>query len=379
MHTRFQHTIGVMHTASKIFDAIVADPHSRSLLNSEFSLTEGIIERQRIIIRLAALVHDLGHSPFSHAGETLMPVKKKIATGDDKLYAHEDYSVEIFNRTIFPELSTHSEISSRNITATEITGLIEGTPPSALGALCKDIISGRIDADRMDYLLRDSYYCGVRYGLYEFDRLINTICVLEDPEDGTHSIGIKEDGLHAAEGLLIARYMMFHNVYFHKTRVIYDYHYQMALKEMLGGAFLKPTSESNVKKYMSWDDWRVLGLLANDKAGEHGRLLSNRDHYQLVYQTSESHENDIASDAAFKNFSIAEDIAKDVPHHVWAERKSFAGDISVLVRDSGKVHTKPLLELSGVVKSLRPLNQKRLYVARSDSESIRAQIDSLSA
>lgn len=77
MHTRFQHTIGVMHTASKIFDAIVADPHSRSLLNSEFGLKDDIIERQRIIIRLAALVHDLGHSPFSHAGETLMPVKRR--------------------------------------------------------------------------------------------------------------------------------------------------------------------------------------------------------------------------------------------------------------------------------------------------------------
>lgn len=231
----------------------------------------------------------------------------------------------------------------------------------------------------MDYLLRDSYYCGVRYGHYEFDRLINTICVLEDPEDGTHSIGIKEDGLHAAEGLLIARYMMFHNVYFHKTRVIYDYHYQMALKAMLNGVFPKPTTKGNVQKYMAWDDWRVMGLLASDKAGPHGRLLANRDHYQLVYQTSESHENDIASGLAFKKFAAAEEIARDAPHHVWTERRSFAGDISVLVRDSGKSHTKPLLELSGVVKSLRPLNQKRLYVARSDSDSIRAKIESLSA
>lgn len=379
MHTRFQHTIGVMHTASRIFDAIVSDPHSRSLLNSEFGLTDSIIERQRIIIRMAALVHDLGHSPFSHAGETLMPVKKSVTNGEDKLYAHEDYSVEIFNQTIFPDISKHSEISSQNISASEITGLIEGTPQSALGALCKDIISGRIDADRMDYLLRDSYYCGVRYGHYEFDRLINTICVLEDPEDGTHSIGIKEDGLHAAEGLLIARYMMFHNVYYHKTRVIYDYHYQMALREMLGGVFPKPSTLANVRKYMAWDDWRVLGLLANNKAGEHGQFLANRDHYQLVYQTSESHENDIASGVAFKKFAAAEDAAKNVPHHVWSERKSFAGDISVLVRDSGKLHTKPLLELSGVVKSLRPLNQKRLYVARSDSDSIRAKIESLSA
>lgn len=265
------------------------------------------------------------------------------------------------------------------ISAAEITGLVHGTPTNALGTLCKDIISGRIDADRMDYLLRDSYYCGVRYGHYEFDRLINTISVLEDPEDGSYSIGIRSDGLHAAEGLLIARYMMFHNVYYHKTRVIFDYHYQKALEEMLGGGRFPKPSDAGIKKYIAWDDWKVLGLLAAGKAGEHGHILADRTHYQLVYQTDESHLNDITTEMAFKRFAAVAELAKDVPHHVWKERKSFSGDILVLVRDSGRPHTKPLLELSGVVKSLRPLNQRRLYVARSDADSIRSKVEALAA
>lgn len=380
MHTRFQHTLGVMHTASRVFDAIISDPHSRNLLESEFGLRDDIVERQRIIIRLAALVHDLGHTPFSHAGEELMPAKESKSHDDRHvLYSHEEYSVEIFRRCIYPELAQHKDLSSRNISCDEITGLVEGTPANALGSLCKDIISGRIDADRMDYLLRDSYYCGVRYGHYEFDRLINTICVLEDPEDNSYSIGIKSDGLHAAESLLIARYMMFHNVYYHKTRVIFDHHYQMALREMLGnGRFPKPT-ESGIRKYLGWDDWKVLGLLSAGKAGEHGHILMDRKHFQLVYQTAESHLNEISTGLAFQKFAEVEDYAKDVPHYVWSERKSFSGDILVLVRDSGKQHTKPLLELSGVVKSLRPLNQKRLYVARSDAESIRSKAEAIAA
>nr|WP_280177627.1 HD domain-containing protein [Arsenicitalea aurantiaca] len=377
MHTRFQHTLGVMHTASRMFDALVSDKRSRELLKTQLHVTESVIERQRIIIRLAALVHDLGHAPFSHAAETLMPEKASGLPGKSKLYSHENYSVEIFKKEIYPLIKDNGEISSNQITTAEVTGLIEGTPVNALGALCKDIISGRIDADRMDYLLRDSYYCGVRYGHYEIDRLINTICVLEDDDDGTLSIGVTEDGLHAAEGLLIARYMMFHNVYLHKTRVVYDYHYQHALRKMIGGTFPKPTTSSNLRKYMNWDDWKVLGMIAAKKAGDHGDILANRNHYKLVYQTSESHENSDSNKLAFEKFEAAASICAKVPHYVWREDKSFAADVQVLVRDSGRAHIKPLLELSGVVKSLRPLKQKRLYVSDSHSDSMRSEIESV--
>ena len=379
MHTRFQHTLGVMHTASRAFNAIVRDERSQDLLKSAVGLSDGILERQRIIIRLAALVHDLGHSPFSHAGEDLFPVKTS-AQGEKEqvLYSHEEYSTRIFEEFIFPKIKDHPGISSLSITSKEITGLID-TPTNPIGILCKDIISGRIDADRMDYLLRDSYYCGVRYGHYELDRLLNTICVFEDPEDGTFSIGIREGGLHAAEGLLLARYMMFHNVYYHKTRVIYDYHYKQALKELLGkeSAFPKPTSAHQLNRYMKWDDWKVLGDLSAGRGGEHGEILRSRAHHKLVYHTSESFENEEAAAKAFEVFETVRAAADPASRYVWEENKSFSADIPVRIEQGGHVATKPLLELSGVVKALRPLNQKRLYVSRLVSDSFEKLIPKL--
>lgn len=380
MHTRFQHTLGVMHTASRAYDAIFSDSRSRDILKSAFGIEEDIVGRQRIIIRLAALVHDLGHSPFSHAGEDLFPAKPSVkGSGSKPLYEHEEYSVGIFEHCIFPLIEHHKDISSRSIGIKEITGLIDKSPANPIGALCKDIIAGRMDADRMDYLLRDSYYCGVRYGHYEFDRLLNTICVCEDNEDGTPLIGIKEDGLHAAEGLLIARYMMFHNVYYHKTRVIYDFHYKNALKEMLGrlGVFPKPSSKLDIEKYLKWDDWKVQGILANGGGGQHGEILRQRTHYRLAYQTSESFENEDKKQEAFNQFERVAAMANQSASYVWAENKSFSADIPVTVENGGKIVTRPLLELSGVLKSLRPLNQKRLYVEQSVADSFDAKIAAL--
>ncbi len=380
MHTRFQHTIGVMHAASRAFDALVTDRKSRDILEKTIGLSDGVIERQRIIIRLAALVHDLGHSPFSHAGENLFPIRTPSADHEeDILYEHEDYSIRIFEELIFPIIKNHKDIHSRSIMPSEVTGLIGKVASNPIGAICKDIISGRMDADRMDYLLRDSHYCGVRYGHFEFDRLLNTICICEDPEDGSPSVGISEDGLHAVEGLLVARYMMFHNVYYHKTRVIYDYHYQNALASLLGEdqRFPKPSSAASLKKYVKWDDWRVLGLLSSGKGGKHGEILRNRDHYRLVYHTNESFEDEAAAEAAFALFEKIQAEADPNHSHVWSENKSFSADIPVRVENGSLLTTRPLRELSGVVKSLRPLNQKRLYVASSLADSFEAKIPSI--
>lgn len=369
MHTRFQHTIGVMHTASRAFDTIVNNKYNREILDTELNLNDHTVERQRIIIRLAALAHDLGHSPFSHAGEGVFPYKDDTKS---ERFEHEDYSTGIFENLIYPLIKDHPDIANNNISCQEIIGLISKKVVNPIGLFCKDIIAGRIDADRMDYLLRDSYYCGVRYGHYEFDRLLNTLAVCLDPDDGGPSIGIKEDGLHAVEGLWIARYMMFHNVYFHKTRVIYDFHYKEALKAMLGreGHFPKPTSIKNFNKYLEWDDWLVFGNLKNGKGGEHGKIICDRNHYRMIFHTNESFENDDERRRAFKEFDqVCEEIIGQ-PHYIWEEKKSFTSDIPVLIENGDSFQTRPLLELSGVIKSLRPLNQRRLYVPSSTADSI---------
>ena len=136
----------------------------------------------------------------------------------------------------------------------------------------------------MDYLLRDSHHAGVHYGRFDLQRLISTMTAIR-VKDGPPRIGIQEGGWHAAEALVIARYFMFTQVYFHKTRVAYDIHIREAMKELLpGGHFPKP---ERLDEFLAWDDWRVLGLLASGAGGEHGKRLSGRDHYRLVFQTNE--------------------------------------------------------------------------------------------
>ena len=154
----------------------------------------------------------------------------------------------------------------------------------------RDVIDGQMDADRMDYLLRDAYHAGVQYGRFDPHRLVNTVCAIRaegEENGGAPRLGILEGGVHGAEGLVLARYFMFTQVYFHKTRVAFDIHLRHALKEVLpGGVFPKPVADE-LDSYLVWDDWRVLGLIAEGKGGEHGRRLATRNHYRKVYHTPE--------------------------------------------------------------------------------------------
>lgn len=154
-------------------------------------------------------------------------------------------------------------------------------------AFWRQLIDGQMDADRMDYLLRDSLHAGVDYGRYDWRRLRNTIQVIEMPQNDNETplgyrIGIAEGGFHAAEALVLARYYMFTQVYFHKTRVAYDHHFQEALSVLLNGCFPEPTPKS-IGLYHKWDDWKVLGELAGGGGGEHGRRLRERNHYRARF------------------------------------------------------------------------------------------------
>jgi uncharacterized protein len=90
---------------------------------------------------------------------------------------------------------------------------------------------------------------------------------------------------HAAEALVLARYFMFTQVYFHKTRVAYDHHLRRTLAELLGGQFPRPDA-ATLDEYLKWDDWRVLGLLADGRGGDHGRRLAERDHFTALSEKS---------------------------------------------------------------------------------------------
>ncbi len=356
MHTRFAHSLGVCHIASRLYDAIVQ--RDKDLLRSEYHFTDSGVHRQRQIIRLAALMHDLGHGPFSHAAEELFPFKE-----EGKRWVHEDYSAAIALQEL-RELVENHNLNKNNygIKIDEIADIFSPASKMSSSIVWKEIISGQMDADRMDYLLRDAYHAGVSYGKYDLDRVINTICLCEDEEVGGHLVGVEDDGIHAAEGLLIARYMMFTQVYFHKTRVIYDYHYEQALLQILsqsGGTFPEPTM--SLHEYLCWDDWQVLAELKAGNGGDHGRRLMDRDHFRMVFYTSEvpdANEMD-RFETACTALSTHNFVVRDASKSWYKFRRD---EIRVRLRGPGRTRSVPLATRSPIVNGLRTVNQRRLYV-----------------
>ena len=358
MHSRFEHSLGVMHMATMLYDGIVE--RSRHLLEEELGYVEDGLRRHRVLIRLTALLHDVGHAPFSHASEELFPTK--ISGGER--YVHEDYSASICRRHFRDVIRDHPLNRNYDFTEEDVANLLEGGEEAGHAIFWRDLISGQMDADRMDYLVRDAHHAGVGYGRYDWRRIVNTIRVVPSVDDGSPRIGVGEDGLHAAESLILARYFMFTQVYFHKTRVAYDHHLHEALKVMLPGGVFPAPIDSELEDYLAWDDWQVLGRLANDEGGEHGRRIAARNHYRMIAQTPET-----PSDDDLRRLNSWREALHDMLAFEGRADKSWyklgATDIPVF-REGPTRKSAPLSRLSSPVEALRPIRQVLLYVRPED-------------
>jgi hypothetical protein len=184
-HSRFEHALGTYHLARRTLSLFEEHEDFRDVGRDEC-----------LLIRVAALLHDIGHYPFSHALEEIGALNHEevarplIASGE---------VADILRR----ELGAHAP--------EKIVSLIRGESDSPLQGL----ISGSIDLDKLDYLRRDAFMCGVSYGEIDVDRLINALTLLRDPETGELRVGMVEKGLSALESLLFAKYQMYRNVYWH--------------------------------------------------------------------------------------------------------------------------------------------------------------------
>lgn len=184
-HTRFSHSLGVMYIIDRMMSA--------SVLQSKIS-TE---ERQKL--RVAALLHDIGHYPFSHVIETVMTEQN---TRSER--KHEKLGAYIIANSSIEEILTKS-----NIDSTEIGQIITGESPEPL---YNQLMSSELDADRIDYLLRDAVHTGVAYGRFDLNRLIHTLTI-----DGNGQLCVEKSGMHAVEGYVIGRYLMWAVVYTHRV------------------------------------------------------------------------------------------------------------------------------------------------------------------
>lgn len=363
-HSRFEHSLGVMHIATQMFDRVVKK--SKDFLQTEMCFDDVGLEKDKVLVRLAALLHDVGHSPFSHAGEGTMAENPK--TGEP--YDHEDYSAAIIELIMKDVIEGHKINWNYEITAKEISDFLKGDSSLKRRLLWRPLITGQFDADRADYLLRDSYHIGVQYGKYDLHRLIATMTIVV-PKGRPPTIGVEYGGFHAAESLIAARYLMFTQVYFHHTRRAYDHHISETLNVLLheeqkGSAtfapetFPPPINEKNVNIYLEWDDWKVHGLIKEGKAKSPGSIILNRNHDRTVYQTSE-----VPTEEEWNEQEEVTEALKDKISFIDLAEKSWykigSTDLSIIKEDASN-EVNPLSNLSSIVKGLRPIKQMRIYV-----------------
>ena len=184
-HTRFEHALGAYHLAGRTL----------SLLEDRGEL-QRVPRDDSIIVRAAALLHDIGHYPFSHALEEIGATH------------HEDVAHPLITAGEIAQILREAFGADA---PERIVSLIRGRSTSPLQGL----IAGSLDLDKVEYLKRDAFMCGVPYGEIDADRLMDSLVVVDDPASGRLTTGVHEKGLAALESLLFAKYQMYRNVYWH--------------------------------------------------------------------------------------------------------------------------------------------------------------------
>ncbi len=369
-HSRFEHSLGVMHIATRLFDTI--ENKCAHILEDRLNYNQRESNARRLV-RLAALLHDVGHAPFSHTGESLMPHKDGP---ESKKFVHEDYTAQLIQHEMKDVIDDHSENkNSYNLTGKDVADFVLGKSTLDGGRLFwRELVVGQLDADRMDYLLRDAYHCGVTYGHYDLDRIIDTITVVEDRRDDFPEglrIGIEDGGRHAAEGLILARYFMFRQVYFHPVRKAYDNHAYKALQLFLNagkgnGLLPNPSSKQSRKKYLKLDDWKVMDFINSEKAGRHSDAILRHRHDRCVVKTREvANAIEIAQHEKNLKRLLESDIEAtsiDADKEWYKVNKS---EIRIANNDStlsAPSQSKPLSEVSNVVQKIEGSKQLLILV-----------------
>ena len=189
-HSRFSHSLGVYEIVRRMVTEIK-------------SLSVELSEYDKICVMLAGLLHDVGHGPFSHAFEHVTN------------HSHEDYTAKIIlGETELNQVLT--EVSPR--LPEDIVSIIEHNHPNDI---LNQIISGQLDADRMDYLLRDSYFSATSYGKFDLERILRTMRVRKIDEN-KKALVVKYTGIHSVEDYIMARYQMYWQVYYHPVARSYE-------------------------------------------------------------------------------------------------------------------------------------------------------------
>lgn len=238
VHTRFSHSLGVMRLAEKITDKLIND---------------GVLSKDdRDLLRCAALLHDVGHTPYSHALEYVFYSNYGVN--------HEELSYIVINE----EPHIREVLSNHGLSPDEVARIVTGTHREPA---FNNILNGDLDVDRLDYLPRDALHTGVKYGLIDLERITQTITL-----DDEGYVAVHPKAIHAVESFYVSRLHMYRSVYYHKTITGYQLLlaaiYEMILFEREVRSLLEPfTSLEGIRKSVregsicAWDDFLVGGVL----------------------------------------------------------------------------------------------------------------------
>jgi hypothetical protein len=243
-HSRFTHALGALAIGTRAFDALLT--HSPEAFASEREFRE-----KRKLLRASLLLHDLGHGPFSHACEAVLGVRHELRT-----------------QAILALPDLREELGRAGVDPPAVLGLITGADDA--DPVLRELVSGpNLDADRMDYLLRDAYFTGVAGGSYDAEQLIESLRVLD--VDGRPQLGVEGRGVVALESFVLARYMMFATVYFHHTTRAFE----RVLHDVLESLWPNPRALDEIDEFLGWDDFRVIDEI-REMSGEGVRALRER-------------------------------------------------------------------------------------------------------
>ncbi len=277
-HNRYIHSLGAMCVASKAYDSIFGN----------------LYPRFKSIIRLAALLHDVGHAPLSHTTEFAMPDVKELKIHPHSISGrkanHEDYTLKILLDSELTKILENVG-APYGFTARHIAGLIDPTfkPKDDFFSekidgvstdflpILKQLISSELDADRMDYLRRDALHAGVSYGQFDADWIISNLTSYV--HDGKCYLTLQHRALYSLEDFLISRFHMFLMVYFHYKSVIYD--------EMLFQYFNSPDCDyrlpPDIEEYCKINDAHLHTHLAQSK-NEWAQRISQKKPYRMLME-----------------------------------------------------------------------------------------------
>ncbi len=357
-HTRFEHSIGVMYLAGRV----VSNPNISKYITEDEAETE----------RIAALLHDVGHGPFSHVFEYLL-------TKDlDK--THEDLTTWIIQKSELSDI-----IKKAGYNPQDIGRLAVGKLQKPKRAFLDQIISSTVDVDKQDFIVRDTYHTGAEYGYIDIYRLIHTLDILGE------NLAVEVGALSALESLLIARIESFKSIYFHRVG--------RAAQIMLATAMDKANEELGLtrfktpEQYLAMDDYTVYTMLKNCKKSkkiiddlENRRMLKCA--YEKTFYEKDTMVSNIFSRETYRRqlrSEIAEEakvetsmVMIDVPtvpsvpyeHSVLTENMEIAAFYRT---PEGKKIPQRLSEISKIFDTLRGfMNILRVYTTEEQRENVSA-------